>query len=241
MRKVYNLTISPDREFARRIKQMTGRSPRDLELYKVAFYHKSSCNDRETGAPNNERLEFLGDAILSCAVGEYLFKKYPGKSEGFLTKMRSKIVKRQTLNDIAEQMELDTLMLQFNQTQLSKSMLGNALEALLGAFYLENGYNKTQSFIVKRIIRTQLDIEHLETLDDNFKSQLLELCQKNGTKIHYKVLQKFKKQKRDRFKVAVFLDNQQIAFGEDYSKKSAEQIASQKALAELEPKSSEEE
>ena len=241
MRKVYNLTLSPEREFAKSIKLITGTIPRDIDLYKVAFYHKSGCNDRETGTPNNERLEFLGDAILSCVVGEYLFKKYPLGDEGFLTKMRSKIVKRQTLNEIAEQMGLDVLLLKYNQTDLSKSMLGNALEALLGAYYLENGYEKTKNFITGKIIRLQLDVEKLENQDDNFKSQLLELCQKTGIKITYKVLQKFKKEKRDRFKVAVFLDDDQVATGEDFSKKSAEQIASRKALLSMRPSQSEEE
>lgn len=241
MRKVYNLTLSPEREFARSIKMITGIIPRDIDLYKVAFYHKSGCNDRETGTPNNERLEFLGDAILSCVVGEYLFKKYPVGDEGFLTKMRSKIVKRQTLNDIAEQMGLDVLLLKYNHTEISKSMLGNALEALLGAFYLENGYDKTKTFITGKIIRNQLDVEKLESLDDNFKSQLLELCQKTGIKITYRVLQKFKKDKRDRFKVAVYLDEDQVATGEDFSKKSAEQIASKKALLTIKASPSEEE
>ena len=241
MRRVYNLTLSPERELARSIKLITGYIPSDLELYKVAFYHKSGVNERENGTPNNERLEFLGDAILSCVVGEYLFKKYPGGDEGFLTKMRSKIVKRQTLNEIAEQMGLDVLLLKYNQTDLSKSMLGNALEALLGAFYLENGYEKTRVFIIKEILRNQLDIEKLESLDDNFKSQLLELCQKTGTKITYKVLHKFKKNKRNRFKVAVYIDNQKVATGEEFSKKSAEQIASRKALLTLQSNSSEEE
>ncbi len=241
MRKVYNLTLSPERELARSIKLITGYIPADLELYKIAFYHKSCVNERENGTPNNERLEFLGDAILSCVVGEYLYKKYPGGDEGFLTKMRSKIVKRQTLNEISEQMGLDLLLLKYNQTELSKSMLGNALEALLGAFYLENGYDKTRVFIIKKILRNQLDIEKLENQDDNYKSQLLEHCQKTGTKITYKVLQKFKKNKRDRFIVAVYLDNQKVATGEEYSKKSAEQIASRKALETLNTNSPEEE
>lgn len=230
LRKLYNLSLSSDKDFARKIRQITGKVPKDLELYKIAFYHRSSSNGRVAGKMSNERLEFLGDAILSCAVGEYLFKKYPMGDEGFLTKMRSKIVKRQTLNAIAEQMGLDLFLLEFNQTDLSDSMLGNALEALLGAFYLENGYEKTKAFIIKKIIRKQLNIKKLEDHDDNFKSQLLEWSQREGAKIHYQVLDKFKKNKRDHFKVSVLINNDEVATAEDYSKKSAEQQASKKAL-----------
>ena len=144
--------------------------------------------------------------------------------------MRSKIVKRQTLNAIAEQMGLDLFLLEFNQTDLSSSMLGNALEALLGAFYLENGYVKTKAFISRKIIRKQLNLNTLEHLDDNFKSQLLEWSQREGAKIKYQVLDKFKKNKRDHYKVSVIIDNNEVATAEDYSKKSAEQEASKKAL-----------
>lgn len=230
LRKLYNITLSSDRDFARKIRQITGVIPSDIDLFKVAFYHRSGSNGRDTGKASNERLEFLGDAILGCAVGEYLFKKYPMGDEGFLTKMRSKIVKRQTMNAIAEQMGLDLFLLEFNQTDLSSSMLGNALEALLGAFYLENGYVKTKAFISRKIIRKQLNLNTLEHLDDNFKSQLLEWSQREGAKIKYQVLDKFKKNKRDHYKVSVIIDNNEVATAEDYSKKSAEQEASKKAL-----------
>nr|MBS0037205.1 ribonuclease III [Saprospiraceae bacterium] len=241
MRKVYNLTLSPDKEFARQIKLISGVTPRDLKLYKVAFYHSSGKNNRAEGVQNNERLEFLGDAILGCAVAEYLFKKYPVANEGFLTKMRSKIVKRQTLNEIAEHMGLDILLLNYNQTKLSKSMLGNALEALLGAFYLENGFEKTKVFIISKILHQELDIEGLESVDDNFKSQLLEWAQKEGKSIKYKIEEKYKENKRDRFKIGVLIDGKKVSNGEDYSKKSAEQLASKNALEMLEINTSEEE
>ncbi len=241
MRKVYNLTLSPDKEFVQQIRIITGKTPKDIELYKTAFYHSSRNNKGKIGAQSNERLEFLGDAVLGCAVGEYLFKKYPAGDEGFLTKMRSKIVKRQTLNEISSQMGLDLLLLKFNETHLSKSMLGNALEALLGAFYLENGYEKTRSFIIKKIIRKELNIEQLESQDDNFKSQLLEWSQKHGTEITYRLEEKFKFDKRDRFKISVLIDGKKTATAEDYNKKSAEQKASEKALNKLNPHPSEEE
>ena len=179
---------------------------------------------------NNERLEYLGDAVLSTIVAEYLFKKYPSKKEGFLTKMRSKIVKRKTLNNIAEHMELDVILTEYSQGKLSNSMLGNALEALVGAIYIESGYRFARDYVIGKILRKYLDIHELENIDDNYKSQLLEWCQKNGKEVDYRLVQKYKYDKRDRFKVAVVVDGDEIAIAEDFNKKSAEQTASSKAI-----------
>lgn len=212
-------------------------TPSNIYLFKLAFYHKSTLNNQNNEKlelyQSNERLEFLGDALLSFVVGEYLFNKYPSANEGFLTKMRSKIVKRKTLNDLAEQMGLDRLMMEFNQTAISQSMLGNALEALIGAIYLERGFDFTKRYILKKILRKYINIVQLETYDDNFKSQLLEWCQKNTKEIDFRVISKYKTDKRDRFKVGVFVDGVEIASAEDYNKKSAEQIASEIALNQL--------
>lgn len=214
-----------------------GFTPSNIYLFKLAFYHKSTLNNQNNEKlelyQSNERLEFLGDALLSFVVGEYLFNKYPSANEGFLTKMRSKIVKRKTLNDLAEQMGLDRLMMEFNQTAISQSMLGNALEALIGAIYLERGFDFTKRYILKKILRKYINIVQLETYDDNFKSQLLEWCQKNTKEIDFRVISKYKTDKRDRFKVGVFVDGVEIASAEDYNKKSAEQIASEIALNQL--------
>ena len=182
---------------------------------------------------NNERLEFLGDAVLSTIVGEYLFKKYPNSDEGFLTKMRSKIVKRNSLDEIADKMGLDLFLSNYNQTRLSKSMLGNALEALVGAVYIEVGYEKTKMYVIRRILRKYLDIHELESFDDNYKSQLLEWCQKNGRAIEYKVVAKYKSEKRDKFKVAVLVDGKKYGTADDFNKKSAEQLASERAMTSL--------
>jgi ribonuclease-3 len=183
---------------------------------------------------SNERLEFLGDAILSTIVAEYLFKKYPNKDEGFLTKMRSKIVKRQTLNDIADRMGLDVILADYSMGKMSSSMLGNAFEALIGAIYIEFGYEKTKNYVIRNILMKYLDIKELESKDDNHKSQLLEWCQKNGKDINFITLSKFKLDKRDCFKVAVLIDNKEMATAEDFNKKSAEQNASLKVLRILE-------
>ena len=224
--------MSPDKELTLRLKPILGFTPARLELFKTAFYHKSMTNETP-GKPTNERLEFLGDAILSTIVAEYLFKKYPKENEGFLTKMRSKIVKRQTLNEIAGNMGLDVILSEYSMGKMSNAMLGNALEALVGAIYIEFGYEKTKNYVTRNILMRYLDIIELETKDDNHKSQLLEWCQKNGKEINFATLSKFKLDKRDCFKVAVIIDNQEISTAEDFNKKSAEQTAARKAIQKL--------
>ena len=233
IRRFYNYYLHPDKELARRLRQLIGFTPVHLQLFKLAFFHKSTFSTRDYAISNNERLEFLGDAVLSTIVGEYLFKKYPNSDEGFLTKMRSKIVKRNSLDEIADKMGLDLFLANYNQTRLSKSMLGNALEALVGAVYIEVGYERTKHYVVRRILRKYLDIHELEGFDDNYKSQLLEWCQKNGHSIEYKVVAKYKSEKRDKFKVAVFVDGRKMGTADDFNKKSAEQLASERAMTTL--------
>jgi ribonuclease-3 len=183
---------------------------------------------------NNERLEFLGDSVLSTIVAEYLFMKYPHKDEGFLTKMRSKIVKRNALNEIADKMGLDLILADFSVGKMSSSMLGNALEALVGAIYIEFGYKKTSDYVIKQILMKYLDIHELENQDDNYKSILLESCQKIGKEVEFKIESKTKVDKRDWFVVGVYIDNEQIATGDDFNKKAAEQKAAQVALNAIE-------
>lgn len=233
VRRIYNYYLHPERDLARRLRTMLGFTPVHLSLFKLAFFHKSTFTTRDHAISNNERLEFLGDAVLSTIVGEYLFNKYPDSDEGFLTKMRSKIVKRNSLDDIADKMGLDLFLADYNQTRLSRSMLGNALEALVGALYIEKGYDYTKRYVIKKILRKYLNIKDLENFDDNYKSQLLEWCQKNGRNIDYRVLAKYKSDKRDKFKVAVYIDNKKCGTADDFNKKSAEQLASERAMVAL--------
>lgn len=229
LRKFYNSYLSRDKDLAQRLRPILGFTPARLHLFKTAFYHKS-MHSESPNSPTNERLEYLGDAILSTIVAEYLFKKYPNKDEGFLTKMRSKIVKRSTLNEIAFDMGLDVILADYSMGKLSSSMLGNAFEALIGAIYIEFGYEKTRKYVIRHILMKYLDMHELETKDDNHKSQLLEWCQKNGKEINFITLAKFKLDKRDCFKVAVEIDGREISTAEDFNKKSAEQNAASKAL-----------
>jgi ribonuclease III len=233
IRRIYNYHFHSDRELARRLRALLGFTPVHLNLFKLVFLHKSTFANKDYAISNNERLEFLGDAVLSTIVGEYLFKKYPNSDEGFLTKMRSKIVKRNSLDEIADRMGLDMYLQQYNQTRLSKSMLGNSLEALVGAIYIELGYDGTRNYVIRRILRKYLDIHNLEVYDDNYKSQLLEWCQKHNLQIDYKVLTKYKADKRDKFKVAVIVNGQKVGVADDFNKKSAEQMASKRAMTTL--------
>lgn len=228
--RIYNRLFSKEKVFIKRLRGLIGFTPANLGIFKLAFYHKSTTSDKLYAIQSNERLEYLGDAVLATIVAEYLFQKYPNSDEGFLTKMRSKIVKRYSLNVIADKMGLDVFLNQYNNTRLSRSMLGNALEALVGAVYLEKGYNQTRKFVINRILLGYLDIHELESFDDNYKSQLLEWCQKNGKTVSYKMVSKYKFEKRDRFKVAVLIDSEKLAVADDFNKKSAEQTASERAM-----------
>lgn len=231
--RIYNAYLSPKKDIARRIRQIVGFTPSNLHIFVLAFSHKSTQSEKKVGMQNNERLEYLGDAVLGTIVAEYLFQKYPGADEGFLTKMRSKIVKRKSLNLIGDSMGVDMLLNEFNNTRISRSMLGNAVEALVGAVYLEVGYEGTKRFIIRRMLHKFVNVHELETYDDNYKSILLEHCQKNGQTVSYRLVKRYKMDKRDRFKVSVNIDGEKIAIADDFNKKSAEQQASEKALHKL--------
>ncbi len=233
IKEVYNYYFSPDKFLAKKLRSVLGYTPRRLSLYKLAFYHKSMNDAKTQKNQHNERLEYLGDAILSTIVAEYLFKKYPGRDEGFLTKMRSKLVKRKTLNRLANDMGLDIILAAYSQGRMSKSMMGNAFEALIGAIYLERGFKGTKDYVINEVLLKHIDIHELESMDDNFKSQLLEWGQKNSVNVDYKLLSKYKQDKRDRFKVVVVVGGDEIAKADDYNKKSAEQLASERALKKL--------
>ncbi len=234
IKRFHNLYLSKDKHFARKLKELLGFVPYNLSIFQLAFSHRSNGNDNDSYAmTNNERLEYLGDAILGTIVAEYLFKKYPHADEGFLTKMRSKIVKRKSLNKIGEKMELDLMLAEQNTTRLSRSMLGNAVEALVGAVYLELGYDGTKRYLIRKILMNYVDIHELESFDDNYKSQLLEWCQKNGQNVSYKLIARYKYEKRDRFKVAVMVNGEKISVADDFNKKSAEQTASERALHQM--------
>jgi ribonuclease-3 len=217
------------KELSYQLDQILGFHPRYLPYYEAALTHRSV---NEVLAANNERLEFLGDAILGSVVAEYLFKKYPTQDEGFLTELRSRIVCRESLNAIALQMGLDKLV-QFNRADraLGRShIFGNALEALVGAVYLDIGYDKTCRFILRILLRKYVDIEALASTDTNYKNQLLSLAQRRGDKVDYQLISDQQEGARRIFTVAVLINGAEVSRGTGYTKKAAGQMASQKAL-----------
>lgn len=181
---------------------------------------------------SNERLEFLGDAILGAIIAEYLFKKYPYQPEGYLTELRSRIVRRETMNNVALRMGLNKLV-QYNQNDrgLSRShIFGNALEALIGAVYLDQGFAKTRTFILKQIIRAYIDLDTMESTDTNYKNQLLSWAQRSNRQLVFETVDERNEGTRKLFTVAVVIDGDQVATGTGFNKKEAGQVAARNAM-----------
>jgi len=219
-------------KFESNLRNILGYSPGDLQLYKTALSHRSI---KEGSDQNNERLEFLGDAVLSAIVADYLFKKYPYKGEGFLTEMRSKMVNRVTLNDIAIRMGLKKVTI-YNKGDNSlkiSQIFGNTLEALLGAIYLDLGYKKTQKWVMKNIIIPHLFMEELELLEINHKNKLYGWANKNGKALEFETLDERIENGRRLFRIGAVVDGEIISEGTAYNKKDASQIASQLAVVKL--------
>jgi ribonuclease III len=219
-------------KFEINLRNILGYSPGDLKLYKTALSHRSI---KEGSDQNNERLEFLGDAVLSAVVADYLFKKYPYKGEGFLTEMRSKMVNRATLNDIAVRMGLKKVTL-YNKGDNSlkiSQIFGNTLEALLGAIYLDLGYKKTHRWIVKNVIVPYLFMEDLEALEINHKNKLYGWANKNGKALDFETLDERLENGRRLFTIGAVVDGEVIAEGKAFNKKDASQIAAQSAVEKL--------
>lgn len=204
----------------------------------MAFRHKSVAVPLKNGSKNsNERMEFLGDAILGSVVAEVLFKRYPYKEEGFLTEMRSKIVSRSNLNQLSrklglgEILEYDNRVLNFPNKQ--GALLGDAFEALVGAVFLDKGYNFTREFLINRIIKPHVDIHQLELTETNFKSKVIEWCQRHGKDIMFEVIANAEGENTKLFTVQIVIDGENYALGRDYNKKNAEKLAAEKACEAL--------
>lgn len=212
------------------LKNIFGFRPKNLHLYKLAFRHKSANKDINGMKINNERLEYLGDAVLGSVVADYLFKKFPYKGEGFLTEMRSKIVCRSNLEKLSRKLALDKLIESSQDTFSSaKSMRGDAFEAFIGALYLDKGYAFTQKVIIKRIISIHIDIDNLEQTETNFKSKLIEWAQKERKEVDFRVIGDKNDKNLKQYEIGIFVDDQPISKGVDFSIKGAEKIAAEKA------------
>ena len=211
---------------------MLGFAPGKTSLYIAALSHRSV---KERATENNERLEYLGDAILGSIIADYLFMKYPYKGEGFLTEMRSKMVNRQTLNDIALKMGLKKIT-SFNKNDNSlrvSQIFGNALEALVGAIYIDKGYAKTQQWVLKKIILPHLYLEDLENIEINQKNKLFSWANRTGKLLEFETLEEKVENGGRLFTVGAVVDGEVIAEGKAFNKKDAGQIAAQQAVEKL--------
>ena len=225
---IFKVLSQEDKELQKNLKNLLGFKPKYLPYYIIALTHSSKSDEIDH---NNERLEFLGDAFIGSIVGEYLYKKYPHKDEGYLTEMRSKIVSRNSLNDIARRMGLQKVV-RFNQQDkiLRRSQIfGNALEALVGAIYLDVGFLKTRKFILKTLLSTYIDIDELETTEYNFKNKIYTWAQKEGKTLDFITLKESFEAGRKVFVIAIMADDQELIQATGYTKKEAGQRAAQLA------------
>lgn len=223
--------LSSDKQLKNAIKSILGYKPGNISLYHLAFLHKSATQEIHNGIKvNNERLEFLGDAILDAIAADYLFKTFPTKDEGFLTEMRSKIVSRATLNRLSQKMGIDQLIqLDGSSSGTFRSFKGDAFEALIGAIYLDKGYDFTRKIILERIIKYYFNMDELVNQEVNFKSKIIEWTQREKKQTQFMVVDEVGSGYKKQYIVELQIDGAPIARGQDYSIKGAEQNAAEKS------------
>jgi ribonuclease-3 len=230
------LFSSDRKEFYLFLKNLLGFYPQNLKLYDLAFLHKSASSiDSQGNFVNNERLEFLGDAVLGSIIADFLYNRFPQEDEGFLTKTRSKLVNRSILTKLTFEMGLNVFIDSNTTKNIDKSHIyGDALEALIGAIYLDKDYNTAKFFVTKKILPQFVNLNEIEQNDSNFKSQLIEWSQKNKKEIDFETTEESKDSfKQPKFRAVVKIDNKQIGKGTGSSKKEAHQKAAKEALGKL--------
>jgi ribonuclease-3 len=226
----------PEKSFSKQLKRILGFRPRNCKLYQLAFVHKSAShfifNDTRI---NNERLEFLGDAILDSLVAEYLFHRFPEKEEGFLTQTRSKLVNRDNLNHLAIKLGIGEMIISKMSRDNHKSVYGDTLEALIGALYLDKGYERTRKIVLERIIQSDININRLLATEIDFKSRIIEWGQKNKKAVSFTSFEEMEDQgSSPLFITHLFVVDDVVGRGSGSSKKEAEQNAAKQALQLLE-------
>jgi len=234
LKVIYNRLFAPPeiKVFCKQLKNLLGFYPANPSIFKLAFRHSSSAKDINR---SNERLEYLGDAVLDTVISTYLFKKYPRKGEGFLTETRSKIVSRKKLGEIANNLSLQEY-LEYNESHVtvSPTIMGNALEALIGAIFLDAGYNQARQFIIYKMVINHIDLEILQHSKYNYKSKLLEWSQKYNRKVEFKLVNQQIVDGNNRlFTVCVHVDGKQISKGKGKNKKNAQKEAAKNAFSTL--------
>lgn len=228
------LSFLKDKEPYLNLYKIMGFYPHRLMLYQTALRHRS-CQGKQKSNLNNERLEFLGDAVLGAIVADILYNKYRNRQEGFLTTLRSKLVKRETLNQLAVQIGLDKLVLHSSHLHVTRnsSLNGNAFEAFIGAIYLDRGYKRCYQFMTERIFAHYLNIEKIANTEENFKSMLIEWCQKGQLKVTFETTDEFKEDNTPKFVSEVFIEGISCGKGSGYTKKESHQNASRSAIGKV--------
>lgn len=226
---VLRLICNKDKQFIKVIKNITGITPCNVDLYRLALQHKSV-----SATENNERLEFIGDAVLGSIIAVYLFKKFPDSDEGFLTQMRTKIVNNEQLNLFSVKLGLDKqISANLNKNELYFSVTAKSLEALIGAIYLDHGYKYVKKFIVQKLIDQFINLNELQTKIISFKSMLVEYAQKEKKNLQFKLVDEQIIDKEKKYLVHVIIDEVVLGEAEHYSKKKAEEIAAEIAYNKL--------
>lgn len=216
--------------------KILGFFPRDIQIYQQALLHKSTSIRSDKGRPlNNERLEFLGDAILDAIVGDIVFRHFESNREGFLTNTRSKIVQRETLNKLAVEIGLDKLVKYSTRSSSHNSyMYGNAFEAFIGAIYLDQGYDRCKEFMEEKIFKNHIDLDKMSRKEVNFKSKLIEWSQKNKMEVSFELIQQFLDEDHNpMFHTEIRIEGVSAGTGTGYSKKESQQNAAQMALKKI--------
>ena len=230
------LLFRKDRESYFCFYRILGFFPRDIKVYQQALLHKSISMRSEKGRPiNNERLEFLGDAIVDAIVGDIVYRHFEGRREGFLTNTRSKIVQRETLNKLAVEIGLDKLVKYSTRSSSHNSyMYGNAFEAFIGAIYLDQGYDRCKQFMEEKIFKNYIDLDKMSRKEVNFKSKLIEWSQKNKMEVSFELIEQFLDEEYNpMFHTEVRIEGISAGTGTGYSKKESQQNAAQMALKKI--------
>ena len=234
---------SSGKKFYSFLKSLFGFRPNDIHIYELSLIHRSASKVDSQGNPvNNERLEYLGDAIIGAVVAEFLYNRFPGQDEGFLTQMRSKLVNRVFLTELTHRIKLDQFMLtnNANNSSANSHIYGDALESLVGALYLDRGYDKAKEFIIKKLLADHVDLKKVECTNTNYKSQLIEWCQKNKKEISFETHENIHEDnKTPSFISIIKIDDKIIGHGKGKSKKEAHQHASAKAIQTIKEKNEE--
>lgn len=232
IRNILNSRSKNDGNFFLQLTKILGFKPKDVTLYKKAFTHRSmNIRDKEGVAINYERLEFVGDAMLGAVIAAYLFSEVPHGDEGYLTKMRSKVVSREHLNELGKELNLiDLVESKIPKNNFGNNIHGNLFEALVGAIFLDMGYAYCEKFIQKKVIQAHVDIETLEGKVISYKSLLIEWCQKEKKSFEYEVYEDTGNDNLKHFSVKLYIDKKIVSKARETSKKKAEEKASKRAF-----------